>query len=181
MRGSPCPPRGQQAPHLPTASALRARFCSLLLPGDFHYKYPLIGRERGGGREGRVAHTKRKAVITGLGLPSRDSEGFDMAVFHTYGPSGGQLLFRFHYRQAGLPGELLPRNEFPKKGGQLHFFYSGLGSNFAASPRSPRGRGGARRESTNGLSRPCCGSSLGNLPVWSPPASAKPGGAESTL
>lgn len=179
MRGSPCTPRGQQAPHLPTASALRARFCSLLLPGDFHYKYPLIGRERGRGREEGAAHTKRKAVITGLGLPSRDSQGFDMAVFHTYGPSGGQLPFRFHYRQAGLPGELLPRNEFPKKRGQLHFFYSGLGSNFAASPPKPPW---SRRCATGEHNRPELWQQPGKpSPVWSPPASAKPGGAESTL
>lgn len=43
-----------------------------------------------------------------------DSDGFDMATFHTHGPSGGQLPVPFHSQQAGLAGELLPQNEFPE-------------------------------------------------------------------
>lgn len=74
-----------------------------------------------------------------------------MAVFHTYGPSGGELLFPFHYGQAGLPGELLPRNKFPK-GDSCTSFVICFASNFAAAPRSLRARSGAPRESTNATS-----------------------------
>lgn len=56
-----------------------------------------------------------------------------MAEFHTYGPSGGELLFPFHYGQAGLPGGTFAPKRVRKRG-QLHFFYYLLRKQFRRCP-----------------------------------------------
>lgn len=150
---------GSPAPLIsPPASALCPRFCSPLLPSDFHYRYPLIMRAWGERRGGPGPHKEKEKAVCWKTSNYRaraflveDSYGFDMAAFHTYGPSRGELLFRFHYRQAGLPGELLPRNEFPKRDSCTSFIIC-FESNFAAAPRSLRVSSGAQWESTNAMS-----------------------------
>lgn len=88
----PCPPHCRRWE--PSTSCLC--FCSLLLLSDFHYKYPLMGCMGGEGKTGGVAHTKRKAVITGQGLLEERLVWIRHGSSSHVGPLQGQLLLPFH-------------------------------------------------------------------------------------
>lgn len=128
----------------PPGSALCPCFCSALLPGDFHYKYPLIMRARRGEQHWDWAHTKRKKrllartpVIIRLGLPSpRIHMDSTWQSFTCMAPLGVSSCFHFIMGKLGCQGELLPPNEFAK-GDSCTSFIICFESNFTAAPQKP--------------------------------------------
>lgn len=105
--GSPAPPIS------PPASALCPSFCSLLLPSDFHYKYPLIMHiwrgETGPTQRERKGCLLEKSVITGLGFSSqrihRDST---WQRFTRTAPPGASSCFNFIISKLSCQGNFCP-------------------------------------------------------------------------